>query len=82
VEGTFTLGGGARTTYREVAELTADSVKARDRIKPGALPYRPNELWEYYLDSAKIEAALDWKPEVDIKDGMERMMRYALSKKM
>ena len=82
LEGTFNLGGGARTTLREVAEMTADSVQARDKLKLGALPYRPNELWEYYLDISKLKAALDWKPEVDIKDGMERMMRFALSKKM
>lgn len=82
LEGTFNLGGGARTTLREVAELTADIVKARDRLKPGALEYRANELWEYYLDIGRLKEALPWRPEVDIKDGMERMMRFALSKQM
>lgn len=82
LEGTYNLAGGARTTLREVAEMAADIVGARERLKLGALEYRPNELWEYYMDITAIKTALDWRPEVGIKEGMERMMRYAASKKM
>jgi nucleoside-diphosphate-sugar epimerase len=82
LEGTYNLGGGARHTMREVAEMTADIVNARDKLKLGALEYRPNELWEYYLDIGRIKADLEWRPEVEIKDGMERMLRHALSKRM
>jgi UDP-glucose 4-epimerase len=76
-QGTFNLGSGVPTTMREVGETAAALIGKPAALKPGALPYRPNELWEYYLDIAGIETALGWKPKIGLKQGLERMVRHA-----
>jgi nucleoside-diphosphate-sugar epimerase len=78
--GTYNLGGGVKTTLREAAEAAAALPGARGAIRPGALPYRDNELWEYWLDISAAKAALGWKPEVGLREGLERMMAHAATK--
>ncbi|MDB5103337.1 MAG: epimerase [Fibrobacteres bacterium] len=78
-QGTFNLATGLRTTMREVGETAAAIAGAKEALKPGALPYRQNELWEYYMEIAAITSALGWRPEVGLKQGLERMVQHALS---
>jgi nucleoside-diphosphate-sugar epimerase len=75
--GTYNLASGTRTTLAEVADLAGEAAGAREKIKVGALAYRPNELWEYYMDTGKLRADSGWAPEVNLKAGLERMMQHA-----
>lgn len=79
LEGTYNLAGGVRSTLREVAEMAAGIAGALEKLKPGALAYRSNELWEYYMDIGALKAALAWRPEVGLKDGLERVVKHAFS---
>jgi GDP-4-dehydro-6-deoxy-D-mannose reductase len=79
--GTYNLASGVRSTMAETGRLAGEVTGGGDQLRPGALPYRPNELWEYFMDIGKLSEALGWRPEVNLKAGLERMAQYEKDKR-
>lgn len=80
LEGTFNLASGVRSTLLDTGKFAGEVTGAGENLRPGALPYRPNELWEYFMDIGKLSKALGWRPEIGLKEGLERVAQYEKSK--
>src|SRR5690606_34982068 len=68
--GTFNLASGESPTIREVAELAATITGRRDLLRPGALAYRPNEVFDYRFDSSALRLATGWEPRISLAEGL------------
>lgn len=66
----FNVSSGQPRTMREVAALAEEIVGVHGKVKPGALPYRDNEVWEYSLDNTKAREHLGWAPGINLHDGL------------
>jgi nucleoside-diphosphate-sugar epimerase len=74
--GTFNLGSGQKATVRQAAELAARIAGRPDLLRPGALPYRANEVFDYRLDVRALEqATAGWRARVTLTAGLERLWR-------
>jgi UDP-glucose 4-epimerase len=73
VVGTFNLASGATVTVREAAQLAAGLAGRPELLRLGALPYRPDEVFDYRLDSGALRAATDWRPRIDLSAGLRRL---------
>jgi UDP-glucuronate decarboxylase len=71
--GTFNLAAGSSVTVREAAALAASIAGRPELLRLGALPYRPDEVYEYRLNTAALRAATDWSPRVSLAEGLRRM---------
>lgn len=76
ITGTFNAGSGVAVTMRQAAEAVRSAVGGKAEIRPGALPYRDNEVWNYCLDNAKARSAATWAPGVDTQEGIRRTVEY------
>jgi nucleoside-diphosphate-sugar epimerase len=67
------LASGRLTTVREFA-CTAASVLGLEpsRLQFGALPDRPEEMWQDEVDVSHLQALTGWLPPTSIKDGIRR----------
>ncbi|HTE48672.1 MAG TPA: NAD-dependent epimerase/dehydratase family protein, partial [Candidatus Paceibacterota bacterium] len=68
----FNLGTGIETTLNQVYFQAADILKKE--AKPIYHPDRPGEQMRYALDSAKFKTELGWRPTVEFKDGLKRVI--------
>ena len=72
---TFNVASGRPTSVNEVFDSFA---AAADRpLERRTAPERIGELGRFWANTAKIEAALDWRPRVALADGVQRTMEYA-----
>lgn len=73
----FNVGGGAPTSFIQLAQLVvelagegtyrfAEFTRERKELEPG----------DYLADVSKIAAAVGWKPEVLLRDGLARTIAY------
>jgi nucleoside-diphosphate-sugar epimerase len=79
--GIYNVGGGAPVTLRAVAAGAESLAGVSELVDFGAIPYREHEIWDYSLDIAKANAALDWNPKVSITEGLKRTLAW-FSKEM
>ncbi len=73
----YNLGSGRPVSLLEIAQiLTKLCPKARYR----AIPFPPDkkaiDIGDYYADTRKIRNAVGWQPQVPLKDGLKRMVRF------
>jgi nucleoside-diphosphate-sugar epimerase len=71
--GTFNLGSGEPHTVRAAAELGAAIAGRPDLLRPGALPYRAHEVFDYRLVPTALRLAVDWNPRGSLEAGLRRM---------
>lgn len=73
----YNIGGRAEKTNLDVVRaILAMLGKPESLIK--FVPDRPGHDRRYAMDTAKVERALGWKPEVGFEAGMERTVRWYL----
>ncbi len=77
--GTFNISTGLPSTMAEVAITAGEILGVSDQIKLGALEYRPSELWEYYMESALLQKALNWFPNTSLREGLEHVIAHERS---
>ncbi len=71
------IGSGKPVSLREIAEvLVAIAGKGNIEYVPFPDDARRIEIGDYVADTTKITKELDWRPQVDLKDGLERSVRY------
>lgn len=81
LEGTFNLASGVGSTLEETGKLAGEATGAIDKLRIGALPYRTNELWAYFMDISKLTETLGWRPSVSLKAGLAKVTDYARQKR-
>jgi UDP-glucose 4-epimerase len=74
VSGTFNLGWGREVPVTEV--LDALQRAAGTEVEPRLEPLRAGELTRSALDSSAAEAALGWRPEVALEEGLAETFRW------
>ena len=69
LEGAVNIGSGVPVTVREVVEAIARLCGAEDRVRFGALPYRPNDPMHVCADVTRL-AGLGFAPRFDLERGL------------
>ncbi len=75
---TYNIGSGQVITLRTLIETIVRAVdeKVMERVRFGAIPYRPDETWEMYCDSSAATDELGWSPRVPLIDGINRTVEW------
>lgn len=76
----FNLGPSKASTINEIADFVLKSFfgnKIPNGFKPVYLPLRPMEVKNAYCTSSKSERYLSYRPGVDLKEGIDRMVKWA-----
>lgn len=73
----FNVGSGKPVSLKEIAELLM-SITGKGNIEYVPFPEdaRRIEIGDYVADVTKITEALDWRPAVPLREGLERSVRY------
>lgn len=73
----YNLGSGTGTSLREAGEIAVE-VAGGGSVKQVPFPenHRKIEIGDYVADFSKINRGLGWKPEVPLRDGIERTVEF------
>jgi UDP-glucose 4-epimerase len=71
------VGSGEPSSLRQIAEELVEIAGAgRIEYVPFPEDARRIEIGDYVADTTKIKGLLDWRPQVSIREGLERSVRY------
>jgi UDP-glucose 4-epimerase len=71
----FNIADGVPTTDYEVFCRVRDGLGIRD-LEPEYVPKRPGEIDRIYLDIAKAERLLGWRPSIPLAEGAQQTVAY------
>lgn len=79
--GVYNIGSGRETTLREVITLIAGLVGegALERVRFGALPYPPDEVWHLCADISRARRDLGFEPRVGLEEGLSITVAWYLA---
>jgi nucleoside-diphosphate-sugar epimerase len=72
----FNLCSGKGISLAEVARRVLSLMGHPIRVKLGALPYRPGQIWHMVGDNTAARQALDWQPTVSLDEGLRRTIAW------
>jgi UDP-glucose 4-epimerase len=73
----FNLGGEAPFSLLELAQLLVDVAGAGSyRLEPFPDERRSIDIGDYFADDSKLRDRLGWKPDVTLREGLERSLEY------
>ena len=75
---TLNLGAGIETSINELAKLVAD-VTGHTGAKTKHCPSRPGDILRLYADSSLAEKLLGFRPQIDLRGGLEKLLRWYTS---
>ena len=67
----FNIGTGVKTTIADLAALTRRIFEVAEAPKFGSMEGRAWDLPDWYSDSSKAIAQLDWKPLIGLEEGLK-----------
>jgi UDP-glucose 4-epimerase len=70
------IGSGTPMQVLDVARRVAALMGKEDLLRPGQIPYRENEVMEYYVDIRKAGKVLGWKPEIPLETGLKQTVAH------
>ncbi|NHJ84285.1 MAG: NAD-dependent epimerase/dehydratase family protein [Asgard group archaeon] len=70
------IGSGKSISIKELALQIADLFNSRSKLKFGAIPYRPNEIFDMYSDNSLAKEILNWSPKIDFNDGLRKTIDW------
>jgi UDP-glucose 4-epimerase len=70
------IGSGKPVRILDVAHCVERFMKKKDLVLPGQVPYRENEIMDYYVDIGKAGKILRWKPETTLDTGLKRTINH------
>lgn len=70
----YNAGSRLETTDQEIFDTMAEFL--RYEKKPLYAPVRPGEVYRICLNSAKVEKDLGWKPQIGLKEGLQKTTGY------
>jgi UDP-glucose 4-epimerase len=71
IDGPMNLAGGEEVPIRDLVRKIAELTESRSVVEIGALPYRPNEIWQMRGDATRARQLLGWKPRVSLEEGLK-----------
>lgn len=78
---TVNVGTGIGKTLLEIGGVARDLARGlwedAGTVAPGRIPYRPDESWDYRLDSTRLREATGWTPSVELEDGIRQCLEAA-----
>jgi nucleoside-diphosphate-sugar epimerase len=74
LEGAVNVGSGVPVTVRELVSTIARVCDAEDRVRFGALPYRPGDPMHVCADTEKLRRT-GWEPRFDLESGLRDTVR-------
>lgn len=69
------IGSGVPIRIAELARLVEELLGKPGLAQLGQLPYRPNEMMNYYVSIEKARKLLHWEPRVTLRQGLEETIR-------
>ncbi len=75
----FNIGTGRHTTMRDLAAVAAETFGIPGEPVFGTMQGRQWDLADWYASPAKAEAALGWRAETSLADGLKRMASWVTS---
>lgn len=72
----FNVGTGNPVSVREIAEVLDDIYSAN--IRPDiTYRFRKGDVRHCFADISKIKKALNWKPQIKLKDGLNELVKWS-----
>jgi UDP-glucose 4-epimerase len=73
----FNVGGDGHVSLQETAELVVRLAgDGSHRVVPFPDDRKAIDIGDYYADDGKLRAALGWRPEVGLEEGLTRTIEY------
>ena len=72
----FNLCSGEGISLAELAQRVLTLMDNPIRVKLGALPYRPGQIWHLVGDNSQAQQVLGWQPTVSLDDGLRRTIAW------
>ncbi|MBI4094206.1 MAG: GDP-mannose 4,6-dehydratase [Candidatus Liptonbacteria bacterium] len=78
----FNVGQGKHYMIRSIAEMVIDEMNSEHKEKISYSPYalnigdRPGQVFRHTADAGKIDRTLGWRPQVDFKDGIKKVVAW------
>ena len=73
----YNLGGADQITLRDLGDLLV-SLNGEGRVE--LVPFPPDrkaiDIGDYFADWSRIERELGWRPQVDLREGLERTLEF------
>ncbi|MCE9533048.1 MAG: GDP-mannose 4,6-dehydratase [Planctomycetes bacterium] len=76
IDGPINFAAGEEVAIRDLVRMIAELTETRSEVLIGALPYRPTEIWRMYADSRRAREVLGWKPQVSLREGLQRTVAW------
>jgi UDP-glucose 4-epimerase len=74
---TYNLGSGVATSFHQMAETIIQVAGAGELKKiPWPKNYDNFETGDFYADITAITSAIDWKPKIDLVEGIRQTVEY------
>lgn len=73
----FNLCSGTYYRLRSLLDILLSLTTEKIEVRTSALKVRSNDIQRFVGDPSKAARALDWKPECDISDTLEEMLKTA-----
>ena len=73
---TYVLGSGEVRPLREYIKDLRDVVSPKSDLAFGAIGYYPHQVMHLQADIKELTQDTGWKPSVDFKDGIERLLHW------
>lgn len=70
------VGSGVSLPLREVAEKVCQMTGRQELLQMGALPYSPEEQFDYCVDITLSRQLLGWKPHTTLEQGLVRTVQW------
>jgi nucleoside-diphosphate-sugar epimerase len=70
------IGGGQPVTIATLAQKVAALTGRPQLLQLGKLPYRPGEVMDYRIDTAKARRLLGWSPRIDLDAGLAATIEF------
>ncbi len=74
--GIFNIGTETRWRLIDVALLAEKLANMPGKVKPGALPYRSNESWDYCVSAEKMFRQTGWRAHTGLEEGLRKTMEW------
>jgi len=70
------IGSGNSISIRDIALKIGHRLNNVDKLKFGAIPYRPNEIWDMYCDNSRAKELLHWEPRINLDNGLDLTIEW------